>query len=338
MRTCCLLLFIALFAGCKPGRKVNTSFYYWKTVYKQNALENAYLKKTNVHKIYVRITDVDLSMDGINPVPVSPIIFRDKMADSLQIVPVVFIVNDVLRNLSKQKIDDLADKLLHFVYAKIHQAGKANYGELQIDCDWTTQTRENYFYLLLQLKQRLYHKTISATLRLHQLKNQRGSGIPPVNKVLLMCYNMGNLRKYGIQNSIIDVSELKKYLGDNLTNYPIPIDIGLPLFSWAVTFKNKKYIGIDKRINFDILNTRNQFEYKGDGLYSAKTDLPTYGLKKADIVRWENAPLIDIQTINKYIARYLKADSVNVVYFNLDEAVIKKYTYDELQNTSNLLR
>jgi hypothetical protein len=225
-----LLVFTVLFSSCHHAKKVNTSFYYWKTVYKANPTESAYLHHFNTNKLYVRITDIDMDEEG-NPVPVSPITFTDRLPDTVQIVPVVFIVNDVLKTITKPALNILAAKLVGFVTAKVEQAGKTSFNELQIDCDWTAGTRDNYFYLLDQLNLNLAirHTILSATLRLHQLKNQKGSGIPPVSRVMLMCYNMGNLRKYGTQNSILDISELKKYAGDNIGQYPLPVDIGLPL-------------------------------------------------------------------------------------------------------------
>ena len=54
-----------------------------------------------------------------------------------------------------------------------------------------------------------------------------------------MCYNMGNWCKYGSQNSILDIVELKKYANNNISAYPMPIDIGLPLFKWAVAYWNE---------------------------------------------------------------------------------------------------
>lgn len=337
MRFAYLLIIAVLLTACKPGRKVNTSFYYWKTVYKQNATEGAYLNHLHSHQLYMRIMDVDMDEDGITPVPVSPIAFQSKLPDTIQIVPVVFIVNDVLRNQSHPKLDDLSRKLYHFVTGKVTQAGKADFAELQIDCDWTAETRDNYFYLLRQIKLLLGKRQLSVTLRLHQLKNQRSSGIPPADKVLLMCYNMGNLRKYGNQNSILDVNELKKYAGPNLGSYPMPMDIGLPLFEWAVAFRNKQYIGIDKRIKIDNLNAQNQFKSNGNNMYTAKTDLPAYGLQIGDEVRWETSALADVQSATTYIAHYLKPGNVNIVYFHLDEALVNKYKYEDLQNTADLL-
>ncbi len=339
MRRAWLLFIVVIFlVDCKPGRKVNTSFYYWKTVYHQNSTENAYLQHLQTHKLYVRMMDVDMDEGGINPVPVSPITFQDRLPDTVAIVPVVFVVNNVLRNVGKPQLADLANKLVHFVDGKVQQAGKTNYNELQMDCDWTAETRDNYFYLLKQIKTVLPHKTLSATLRLHQVKNQRASGVPPADRVMLMCYNMGNLRRYGNQNSILEVTELKKYLNDNLSRYPIKMDIGLPLFNWAVAFRDKQYIGIARRINFTILNDQNKFMSQGNNLYAAKTDLPEYGLKKGDMVRWENAPLDDLSSVAAYLSGCINTDSLNVIWFHLDEAVLKNYKYEDLENIGNILR
>jgi hypothetical protein len=335
-----ILLLVSVFPSCHHPKKVNTSFYYWKTVYKTNPTESAYLRHFSTHKLYVRIMDVNMDEDGVSPVPVSPITFKDKLPDSVQIVPVVFIVNDILKTITKPRLDDLAAKLVTFVTAKVQQAGKNTFNELQIDCDWTASTRDNYFYLLnhLKLNPALKHKTLSATLRLHQLKNQKGSGIPPVSRAMLMCYNMGNLRKYGSQNSILEMNELKKYLSDNISKYPMPVDVGLPLFSWAVAFRNREYIGISKRIKIVDLNSKNQFIFIGNNIYKAAADLPEFGLQKADEVRWEAISVPVLEAVASYISPLIKTDTINVIYFHLDETVIKSYTYSDLEKVNNLLR
>jgi len=335
-----LLCLASVLPSCHHPKTVNTSFYYWKTVYKNNQTEQAYLHHFKVHKLYVRIMDVNMDDDGATPVPVSPITFKDKLPDSIQVVPVVFIVNDVLKPMNKNRLDDLAGKVVNFVTAKVQQAGKTSFNELQIDCDWTATTRNAYFYLLNKIKQNptLKNKTISATLRLHQLKSQQKMGLPPVNRVMLMCYNMGNLRKYGNQNSILDLPEMKKYLGDNIGAYPMPVDVGLPLFSWAVAFRDKEYIGISKRIKFVDLNNKNQFIFIGNNIYKAAEDLPEFGLQKADEVRWEAVSVPDLEAAAGYLSSLIKTDTTNVIYFHLDEAVIKPFGYNDLEKVNNLLR
>ncbi|WP_374950170.1 hypothetical protein [Mucilaginibacter sp.] len=337
----CWLLLLMVFPGlvsCHKNRVVDTSFYYWKTVYETNTTENQYLKALRCKNIYVRIMDVDQGDNG--PVPVSPITFKATFSDSVQLIPVVFIVNDVLKNLTSHQLDDLALKIIYYVNGRIRPSGKTLYNELQIDCDWTRTTRDNYFYLLRRLRANasLKSKKLSATLRLHQLKNQRSSGIPPVDRVMLMCYNMGNLRKYGSQNSILEQNELEKYAGNNLSDYPMPVDVGLPVFSWAVVFRHKQYAGIAKRLHNDSFTDHKTFKSSGRSLYTSQKDLPQFGLLRGDEIRWENLSAGQLLSAANYIQKYISSDTIKIIYFHLDEQTLKYYTYEDLEKTAAVFR
>jgi hypothetical protein len=324
--------------SCRKNRVVNTSFYYWKTVYDTNATERRYFDTLHCKKLYMRIMDVDNGDNG--PVPVSPVTFNAALPDSVELVPVVFIVNDILKHQTHQQLNELAGKIVYYVNGRIKPSGRTSYNELQLDCDWTRTTRDNYFYLLNCIKTNasLKHKRISATLRLHQLKNQKGSGIPPVERVMLMCYNMGNLRKYGNQNSILEQSELEKYVGKNLRNYPMPVDVGLPVFSWAVVFRQKQYAGIAKRLHQENFRNQQTFKANGSSLYTLQKDLPNYGLLRGDEVRWEYLSAGQLLSAANYIQKYMSSDTVNIIYFHLDEPTLKHYTYEELEKTTAVFR
>jgi hypothetical protein len=337
MRYKYILFFIILLTACQQKREVSTSFYYWKTVYKQNKVENQYLKQLKSKKVYIRMMDVDLDIHQ-KAVPIAPIAFTDSILKNLEIVPVVFIANNVLKSQSEARLEQLTYNILAFVKAKVLQSGQKDYEELQIDCDWTATTRNKYFELLKKLKERNKTRILSSTLRLHQLKNQERSGIPPVNKVLLMCYNMGNLRQYGKQNSILDVPELKKYAGKNLGFYPMDIDVALPLFSWSVVFRNKQYAGISKRVSLSDLKNTTIFSWQSDGLYLAKTDLPTFGLVKNDEVRYEESKVEDLKKTTEYLSSYLSEKPINLIYYHLDKNLLKNYEITQLEEIANILR
>ena len=334
----CFLLILTL-SACHHPKTINTSFYFWKTVFKTKKTESAWLQHFKVKSLYVRIMDIDMVENRSEPTPILPILFKNKIPDSVKIIPVVFIVNDVLKSLTDTGISALANKILPFVQAKVEQAGKSDFEELQIDCDWTASTREHFFYLLKQLKKHpmMRHKKLSVTLRLHQLKNQVKSGSPPADAAMLMCYNMGNLRAYGNQNSILEMSELKKYLNQNIGAYPMPLAIGLPLFNWAVAFRNKEYIGISKKIKFVDLIDKNQFIFIGDNIYKAATDLPDFGLNKADEIRWEAISMDDLQAVATYLSPLIKANTLTVIYFHLDENLLKPYHYTDLEKVNQIL-
>jgi len=332
-----ILFFVILLVGCQQKRAVKTSFYFWKTVYQANNVEQSYLRHFNSDKLFVRILDVDRDING-GISPVAPIKFKDKIPSGLQMVPVVFIVNEVLKEVNYAQIKKLASNIVQFVDGKVKQAGKSSYSELQIDCDWTATTRTNYFLLLEEIKKHLNGKVISSTLRLHQLKNQEKSGIPPVDKVLLMCYNMGNLRKYGTQNSILDVQELKKYAAKNLAYYPMPIDVALPLFSWAVVFRNGNYAGISKRLKLTNLQEGGAFTKMHNGLYQANTDLPEFGLYKNDEIRFEASKFEDIKQSTIYLDKYLSGKPLNLLFYHLDEQTLSNFKIHELEEITHILR
>ncbi|QJD97215.1 hypothetical protein HH214_15730 [Mucilaginibacter robiniae] len=332
------VIVLLLLSSCHKARVVNTAFYYWKTVYVLNSTEKQYFNKLHSHKLYLRMMDVDNGDNG--PVPVSPVTFKATFADSVQVIPVVFIVNDILKNQTQQQLDNLAAKIVYYVNGKMVQAGKTSFNELQIDCDWTRTTRDNYFFLLKRIKANtnFKNKQLSATLRLHQLKNQKSNGVPPVNRVMLMCYNMGNLRQYGSQNSILNQSELEKYVGDNLNNYQLPVDIGLPLFSWAVVFRQKQYAGIAKRLNQQSFTDSLTFKLTNNNLYILQKDLPELGLIHGDEIRWETIPADKLSEAAKYIEKHLASDTVNIIYFHLNEPTLKHYNYETLEKTAALFR
>ncbi|WP_316846119.1 hypothetical protein [Pedobacter psychrodurus] len=329
-----LVISVFLFFGCKQKSIVHPTFYYWKTDYQNKKAETTYLDQFKSKSLYVRIMDVDFNPDLQLPVPISPIKFSDPIPKTVDIIPVVFIVNNVFNQIDTIQTKVMADRIVKFVDAKVKQAGKQNYHELQIDCDWTKGTRNRYFKFLEQLSANplLKGKSISVTLRLHQVKNLVSSGVPPVEKAILMCYNMGNLRKYGEQNSILDQREMDLYLKDFLEHYPLSLDVALPIFEWAVVFRNEQYAGISKRIGQMQIADKKLFKQRGNSiLYDLLTDYPTAGLKRGDVIRWEQISPEDLLATSKFLSRYLSPRDRNLVFYHLDTYLLKHFTNEHLQ-------
>jgi len=335
MRKISILVIFAFFLfGCKQKPVIHPTFYYWKTDYHNKPTEAAYLDQFKSKSLYVRIMDVDFNPDVQQPAPVSPVKFSDPIPGKLNIIPVVFIVNNVFNKIDSQQTAGLANRVAKFVDAKVKQAKKQNYTELQIDCDWTKTTRASYFKFLKELKANplLKHKAVSVTLRLHQVKNIVSSGIPPVAKAMLMCYNMGNLRKYGEQNSILNQHEMDLYLKDFLAEYPLQLDVALPIFEWAVVFRNQEYAGISKHISKTQLQDPKLFKRRGNSiLYDLLKDYPAAGLKQGDVVRWEEISAQDLSATTKFLSRYLKPEERNLVFYHLDTDLLKHFTHDDFQ-------
>ncbi|RZL39665.1 MAG: hypothetical protein EOO96_00050 [Pedobacter sp.] len=329
-----LVITVLLFTACKPKFPIRPTFYFWRTIYKNEKAETSYLRHFKAKSMYVRIMDVDINSDTQEPVPVSPVNFDDALPQQIDVIPVVYLVNNIFNNLSEAQSKLLANRISKFVSAKVNQAGKNDYHELQIDCDWTKSTRDKYFYFLNQLKllPSLKGKEISVTLRLHQVKNLVSSGIPPVKKVMLMCYNMGNLRKYGEQNSILNIEDMQTYLKEKLGSYPLKMDVALPLFSWAVVFRKEKYAGISKRLSKPELSDKKLFKRRGNSImYDLLVDYPKAGLRQGDLVRWEEISQDDLLATSKFLSRHLKPEERNLVFYHLDTDLLKTFKYDDLQ-------
>jgi hypothetical protein len=137
---------------------------------------------------------------------------------------------------------------------------KNNIAEIQIDCDWTLSTKEKYFALLNTLKNEVdKNVSISATIRLHQIKYASTTGIPPVKKGMLMYYNMGNLQSL-TSNSIFNEIDAEKY-APYIKQYPLHLDAVLPVFKWVKVFRNKQMI--------KLLNQTSMFELKQTGSFKS---------------------------------------------------------------------
>ena len=330
-----IVLLPFVFGACSGGTAapVDASFYYWKTVYNPDSTEQASLRHIGAERVFIRIMDIDNQGGNGEAIPVSAVTFAEPLPDTLAAVPVVYIVNNVLKERSADQLETLAANIEQFVSGKMKQAGKAGFDEIQLDCDWTATTRDNYFALLDALRRRMGDTVkLTSTLRLHQVRNRRSSGIPPVDRVLLMCYNMGNLRQYGDHNSILDLQEMRTYLDGFLEDYPLPMDIALPLFSWPVIFRNQQYIGISKRLDTELLADTTLFDHDaGTRLYRLVGDLPEAGLRYGDVVRHEETQWDDLTAAADFLAAHKRKEDFTLLFYHLDNQVLTNFTDEQLQ-------
>ena len=166
--------------------------------------------------------------------------------------------------------------------------GLKNYefDELQIDCDWSGSSQSNYFKLLEDLKSKL-NKTLSATIRLHQIKYYTKTGVPPVDYGVLMYYNMSNVSDFNTKNSILDNDIAKKY-HYNFENYKLKLKLALPLYSQAIQFRENKALSIFEGVeekDFD-----SNFTKISDNLYKVLNSTYFQGryVYKDDVFRFED--------------------------------------------------
>lgn len=317
--------------------KIERAFYYWKSVYELTVFEKKQMAALHVKTLYLKFFDVDWDNSSSQPLPVARLRIKDDgyLRDSLRVIPVVFITNACIRDIDSLNAKEVAAKIVTLVQ-DICKTDELKFTELQIDCDWTEQTKENYFILLREVKKKLNKDIeLSATIRLYQIKYKNKTGVPPVDRGLMMAYNMGDLKDPSAGNSILDTKELKKYTG-NLSTYPLPLDVGLPLFDWKVLFRKNSYAGLIENLPDTFLNktvaepvTGNRYRVLMDTVVNA------YTLLRGDIIRKEESHYDDIISAEKIISENIPAGRLRVSLFHLDSVILKKYTSHEMENIFN---
>ena len=334
-----------LFPGCRqrPPREVTRAFYYWKSVFALSGLEERYLNTLRVNTLYVKIFDVTWNREGVTAVPVAQIQWKDPRYRLFQVIPVVFITNETLAHTDTSRMEGLADKICTLLGRSIRQNDLPRPPEIQFDCDWTASTRAAYFQLLRTLRIRLNKEgfgsaSLSATIRLFQCKYISRAGVPPVDRGLLMCYNMGNLTHPTTGNSILENSELKKYLA-SVKAYPLPLDVALPLFDWKVLFHKDSYAGLVKDLADSLLERCPGVTRQGNRYTFIKdTTLQHYSFRAGDVLRDEQSRYEEVMTAGKMIAANLPNQPVKLILYHLDSLTLIKYSVNEMENMFNSLR
>jgi len=290
---CCILL------SChqNPSGHLKKAFYFWKTSFQPTAYELKRLDSFHCKTLYVRFFDINWDKQAGVPKPIAVSQTTRNRPANLSYVPVIFITNETLRKTDKAQLEMLAKNCTKLLNQKCIQA-HIQPTEIQMDCDWTQSTKEKYFrFLSICRKQPFFRgKVLSCTIRFHQVRNPNLSGIPPVDKGLLMCYNMGNLKISGKGNSILDLSVAKRYLV-YVQDYPLPLDVAFPLFSWSLLFDHQqRFSGILSRMTKEQLENTALFEPVGKHLFKVKMDTTWQGyeFKKNATIRYESCSNEDL--------------------------------------------
>ncbi len=335
-----LPLFLITFFSCnekKQDRQIERSFYYWKSVLNLTDFEKQRLDSLQVKTIYIKFFDVDWDEVAKVPVPVAKLQATSfKIQKGIQIIPTVFITNACIQKIDSSQVSKLAENIYKLILEIKQSNGFDSIPEIQIDCDWTAATKDKYFRLLSNTKLQTPNTKLSCTIRLHQVKYMAKTGVPPVDRGLLMCYNMGNLKNPATKNSILETAELKKYIG-NLADYPLPLDVAFPLFDWKVLYRNNYYTGLIQHLPDAVFSSA--FSTKTGNRYQVLKDtlLQGYDLKKGDMIRDEQSDIKEVLAAANEISKHLKNTRLRVSLYHLDSLILSKYATHELESIYNSL-
>lgn len=321
-------LVVVLFS-CSQKHTAEPSFYFWRTTARLSTVEKKALDEHPIKTVYVRLFDVDAESNQ-PPAPVAVLDSIDNFPQGLNRIPVVFITNRSFMHISKTEAVSLASKVLKKVNSILPV-----YTEIQIDCDWSEGTRNNYFAFLKQLKTQLDTQIIlSTTIRLHQVKYPQKTGVPPVNRGMLMFYNMGKLADANETNSIFNKETAGRYTAF-IATYELPLDVALPVFSWLVHIRNGKVQGLINKKQFPELKNSACFSpAKNSTTFIVKQDWIEKGVyyQKDDVLRLESLNDEALISAAKMLAEKLEPANRRIVLYDLDELNINNYEPKTLEN------
>ncbi|MBI3220887.1 MAG: hypothetical protein HYZ44_15335 [Bacteroidetes bacterium] len=323
-----------LLSSCSQQKveKVERAFYYWKSNSPLTNKERAVCDTLGVKKLYIKFFEVNFSPERGN-FPESKTEWWEGYSNTFtfkEIVPTVYLRNVVFLKSPHEELDILADNINFLItkYANEKFREGTIIQEFQMDCDWTLKSKDNYFYFLTKLKT-IAKKQISCTLRLYPFKYPDKMGVPPVDKVTLMCYNLLNPLENPGKNSILDLTELKNYLQDSPT-YPLHLDVVLPVYSWAQVYHNERFSEV---LYTNYQNLKTNLKQEKPLWYTVLRDTiinETY-LRKGDQLKLEEMTAEKIGDAIALLKKNIHFDNnTTVVLFHLDEEQLNQFTNAEL--------
>ncbi|MFW2441985.1 hypothetical protein ACN4FT_04245 [Aliarcobacter butzleri] len=298
-----LVFALIVFSYNKTQKKdIQISFYSW---------ENSFEEQNINEKLYIKVLDINFSTK-------LELLKTNIKETPKNFIPVIYITNETMKNVDYSLVSK----------AILETLKNYKFDEIQIDCDWSLSTRSNYFNLLEDLKEKL-NKTISATIRLHQIKYYTKTGIPPVDYGVLMYYNMSNIGDFDTKNSILDNEIAKKY-HYNFDVYPLKLKLALPLYSQAIQFREEKAISLFEGVEEKDFN--NDFEKLENNRYKVLNSHYFKGryIYKDDIFRLENSNEQDIKIALK--------DFLDLSKNRYDEIIFYTLKYKNKYDLNNLIK
>lgn len=288
--------------------------------------------------------DVDYSVAaGIFPASKTQFYYYPETGkDSLNYIPVVYISNEVLKHITPHNVLEYAQKILAHAL-RIQTYTQRWPKEIQLDCDWTKTTRKAYFSLLETMRKLAPQFTYSATLRLYPYKYYQELGVPPVNRVMLMLYNLENAKQFKARNSLFSLQEARKYLTQK--TYPIPMDVALPVFSWTLIFRNGVFFRVlSDNILTNILDEaegENPLEKLNANTYLVKESMRSgnlYNLKAGDVLKIESCSQTELVQANSLLRLLPVNEQSTIAIFDLDMKELNKISNEKMEAAFTLPR
>lgn len=301
--------------------------------------------------MYVKFFDVDWSENQAIPVPLAETGgWEDRKIGALkkaeiEIIPCIFITNQVFQNIPDGKIEWLSKRIQEKLFAL--KPENLTFKEIQFDCDWTSSTRDRFFKFLKIFKKKFDNQgfKLSATIRLHQLRDFQDTGVPPVDRGMLMFYNTGDVESWAEENSILDLQAAENYLPSSnfrfpTSNFPIPLDLALPIFHWGVLFRDGKMIRLINNLETSELQDTLRFHKISNNRFEVikSTYLDGYYLYKNDCIRTEAMDTTLLTKAADLLTNRIKNRNLTLAFYHLDTSTIKHFPHEFLEKITHTFR
>jgi hypothetical protein len=317
------LLLIWIVGSCRKADPPELCFYHWKGQLSFDAADSLEASRMGVSGLYVRFFDVDWDELHGGPVPISVVSGRaEDFCFQGPVVPVVFLTNTCFLRSDSAGCAALAQKVADGIRRLSAQrfGGRPTFREWQIDCDWTPKSRAQFFFFLEKLQSLSDGIPLTCTVRLHQYRDRAANGVPPVDRGLLMCYNVAEATDPGTPNAVFDPALIRGYL--QAPPYPIGLDIALPIFSWGALFRDGRFVDLLSPLPRDpsLLSPEEGFWYR----VRRDTVLQGQLLRKGDRLRADRADLTALEEVSQWLAEK-NLGPQKIIFYHWDKSLIADY-------------
>lgn len=314
--------------------------YYWKNTFSLTAEDNQYIQHIGIKRLYVHYFDVDWDHQRKKEYPRVSIKLGNIESLPCEVVPVIYITNRTFMQINDSALAGFAINTIGKIIRLNEQFNVTGIKEIQIDCDWSETTGAKYFKFLEILKKQLGSKTVlSATIRLHQVKYFEITGVPPVDRGMLMFYNMTPLDEFRTANSIYDKGIAAKYL-KNFEVYPLQLDCVLPAYHSVIQFgRNNRVRLISADLLEDIMQSTDFKKVEPDILV-ATDDVRLKGerLQKGDTIKVDRIAAEETKIAARQIGRFLKSDTLHLGFYHFNEYFKLNYDKENIEDIIDSFR
>lgn len=307
----------------------HNSIYYWKTTLDPTPGDSLFLRNHNIRRAYIRMFDIvpdhsPIAMDAV--VPNATIVVRDTLPVS-EVVPVVYITDEAIKSMKGQE-GMWAQKIAQRVANMCSYNDFGRLREIQLDCDWTAETRDSFFELCDSLRSSVRRINpdggVSATIRLHQLAQSP----PPVDYGVLMLYNTGSFSNPDTENSIISVDDVKPYL-KNLKTYGLHLDFAYPTYGWNLVFRDNMFLGL---LRDDLSSLNGSLKRTAPNKHKLTRDIiiGEMSLHKGDEIRHEDSAYAVVSQVKQLIEQAVGNKPHSNILYHYDAENLSGYTDAEI--------